>query len=208
MQLRGLIFFYTRSMHWCFGCESVAKPDCQENQHFVLDMSHEAKRLHEKMKQSKVNIIATMEKRRQLKNYLEIALVLLNRFWAEKVQELNVENSEELGRLQRLLERKPNFGDRQKIEMYLEEMKNALETSSALTDEWQARLVKHYYFLTNDSSSNYYELPGRHQTCAQLSFRPDVREGKRSTLLLPCTKIILHIFSLCRLQFVKRNSNE
>ncbi len=182
-------------MHWCFGCESVAKPDCQENKHFVLDMGNEAKGLHGKIKQSKVNIIATMEKRRQLKNYLEIALVLLNGFWSDKVQEQNAENSEELCRLQRLLERETNFGDRQKIEMHFEKTKNDLETSSALTDDWLVRLVKHYYFLTENSSSNYYELPGRHQTCAQLSFPSNAREGNRSTFHpnISWSKIILYI---------------
>lgn len=132
--------FCSRSMHWCFACNSVTKPACSKKKHVVIDMSRIAKELQFKMKRSKANLGTALEKRRQLKQSLEISLAL-HKAQTEEIQKQMTDNSQELNQLEYMLETEPDFNtSHREIAKRFKETNNVLGTSSELVDEWQARL--------------------------------------------------------------------
>lgn len=140
-------------MRWCFACNGVTKPACKKMKHVVMDMSRVARELQSKMKQSKANLGIALEKRRQLKQNLEISLAL-QKAQTEKIQKQMAENNQELNQLEHMLETEPDFSaSKRKAVTRFKESKNVLATSNDLADEWQARLEVLKWMHINSSYS-------------------------------------------------------
>lgn len=127
-------------MLWCFTCDSVAKPGCQDNKHPVWDMSRDAKEIHSKILLAKANLVEAVVKRRQLKDILETSLTQFKTH-AGEIRKQIADNSQELQRLQDMVGKEPDFnGNRQIVEMRLQETINLLAESVTFAEKWQSRL--------------------------------------------------------------------
>lgn len=126
-------------MHWCFSCGRIAKPNCQKK-HTVFDWNPEAKELQVKMKLLKDNLNQAVEKRRQLKKNLDECLSILEA-QTNDIHALKIENRQELQQLQSLLGMERKFTkNRWALESSYDEVSAALNVSSEMVDECQARL--------------------------------------------------------------------
>lgn len=127
-------------MHWCFVCEGVAKPGCQEAHHHTIDMSEDAKDLQKKIRNSHRNLLAAVDQRRQLNTHLEVALAALDA-QTNGIREQIEQNRREIEGLETEL----NSGKhrvskvRKRIESRLDATVRALSEAEQLNEDGRSR---------------------------------------------------------------------
>ena len=127
-------------MIWCFPCDSEAKPSCREKKHSVWDMSKAAREIHSKIKRTNSLLVEAMNNRRQMNDTLESSLTRLTSHTKEIQKQIAV-NSQELQRLQKMLENEPDFnGNHHAVEARLQEALKILDESKEVAVNWQDRL--------------------------------------------------------------------